>query len=257
VLGGRVTYLVSGASPLAREIMEFFHACGLLILEGYGLTETTPALTVNRPDSFKFGSVGKPIAEVELTLAPDGEILARGPNVAAGYLNQPAATAEAWDAEGWFHTGDVGEFDAEGFLRITDRKKDLIKTSGGKFVAPQKIENLLTTQRYISQAVVIGENRKYCTALIALDPEAAKHLASELGAINENGALSRHPGILKLIEAEVQAVNGQLASYESIKYFRLLPGELSEQNGELTPTLKIKRKVVTSRFIDLIEEMYR
>ena len=145
VLGGNVRLMMSGASPLAREIMEFFHAAGLLILEGYGLTETTPALTVNRPESFKFGTVGKPIPEVELQIAPDGEIFARGPNVAQGYYNRPVETAEAWDAEGWFHTGDIGEFDAEGFLRITDRKKDLIKTSGGKYVAPQKIENLLKT----------------------------------------------------------------------------------------------------------------
>src|SRR5262249_19775846 len=152
---------------------------------------------------------------------------------------------EAWDPQGWFHTGDIGEFDAEGFLRITDRKKDLIKTSGGKYVAPQKIENLLKTQRYISQAVVIGENRKYCTALIALDPDEARQLAQHLGIqATENGGLTRHPEVVKRIEAEVQEVNARLASYESIKYFRLLPNELSEQTGELTPTLKVKRKVV-------------
>ena len=257
LLGGQVRYLICGASPLAREIMEFFHACGLLILEGYGLTETTPALTVNRPGSFKFGTVGRALPQVEISIAADGEILARGPNVALGYYNRPDATAEAWDREGWFHTGDIGEFDAEGFLRITDRKKDLIKTSGGKYVAPQKIENLLKTQPFISQAVVIGENRKYCTALIALDPDATPRLVAEHGlGSSEDGALARHPAVLKRIEAEVQAVNARLASFETIKYFRLLPHELSEQSGELTPTLKVKRKVVASKFRDLIEEMY-
>jgi long-chain acyl-CoA synthetase len=257
LLGGHVRYLISGASPLAREIMEFFHACGLLILEGYGLTETTPALTVNRPGSFKFGTVGRALPEVDLLIASDGEILARGPNVALGYYNRPDATAEAWDAEGWFHTGDIGELDAEGFLRITDRKKDLIKTSGGKYVAPQKIENLLKTQPFISQAVVIGENRKYCTALIALDPDAVTRLAAEYGlASSADGTVARNPEVLKRIEGEVQAVNARLASFETIKYFRLLPHELSEQGGELTPTLKVKRKVVASKFRDLIEEMY-
>jgi long-chain acyl-CoA synthetase len=257
LLGGNVRIMISGASPLAREIMEFFHAADLLILEGYGLTETTPALTINRPDAFKFGTVGLAFDEVELRIAADGEILCRGPNVALGYYKRPEATAEAWDAEGWFHTGDIGEMDAEGFLRITDRKKDLIKTSGGKYVAPQKIENLLKTQAHISQAVVIGDNRKYCTALLTLDPDAVPHLAERAGCPPEPSVVASNPNVLKIIEDEIAQVNQKLASFESIKYFRVLPAELSEQAGELTPSLKIKRKVVASRYAPLIDEMYR
>jgi long-chain acyl-CoA synthetase len=255
LLGGNIRVMVSGASPIAREILEFFHAFELLILEGYGLTETTPALTINRPDDYKFGTVGKPIPGCQITIAPDGEIYAKGPNVAQGYYKRPEATAESWDADGWFHTGDIGEFDSDGFLRITDRKKDLIKTSGGKYVAPQKIENLLKTQPHISQAVVIGNNRKYVTALLALDEETVKQLHDRFG-IPERDRLVRHPEVLQLVEAQVTEVNRKLASYESIKYFRVLPGELSEQAGELTPSLKIKRKVVESRYADMIQEMY-
>ena len=257
LLGANVRVMISGASPIAREILEFFHAFELLILEGYGLTETTPALTINRPDDFKFGTVGKPIPGCQITIAPDGEIFARGPNVAQGYYKRPRETAEAWDEQGWFHTGDIGEFDSEGFLRITDRKKDLIKTSGGKYVAPQKIENLLKTQPHISQAVVIGNNRKYCTALLALDEESARGLLERHGiSLGDREAFVSNPEIQHLVEAQVAEVNRRLASYESIKYFRLLPGELSEAAGELTPSLKIKRKVVEARYADLIEEMY-
>jgi len=257
LLGGNIRVMVSGASPIAREILEFFHAFELLILEGYGLTETTPALTINLPDAYKFGTVGRPIPGCQITIAPDGEIFARGPNVAQGYYKRPEATAEAWDEAGWFHTGDIGEFDGDGFLRITDRKKDLIKTSGGKYVAPQKIENLLKTQPHISQAVVIGNNRKYCTALLTLDEDAAKHLHERLGVdAADRRALLSHPELLRIVESQVGEVNRKLASFESIKYFRLLPGELSEGAGELTPSLKIKRKVVESRYGGLIEEMY-
>ncbi|HEY8515664.1 MAG TPA: long-chain fatty acid--CoA ligase [Candidatus Binatia bacterium] len=258
LLGGRVRVMVSGASPIAREILEFFHAFELLILEGYGLTETTPALTINRIDDYKFGTVGKPIPGCQITIAPDGEIYAKGPNVAQGYYKRPEETAAAWDADGWFHTGDIGEFDSDGFLRITDRKKDLIKTSGGKYVAPQKIENLLKTRPHISQAIVIGNNRKYVTALLAIDEETALQMHAKLGIDQgRRDELVRHPEVLQLVEAQVAEVNRKLASFESIKYFRLLPGELSEQNGELTPSLKIKRKVIEARYADLIQEMYR
>lgn len=256
-LGGRVRLMVSGGAPLAREIMEFFHAIGLLVLEGYGLTETTPILTCNRPDRFKFGTVGPPLGGVTLRLAPDGEILAKGPNVAQGYYRRPEATAESWDRDGWFHTGDIGEIDVDGFLRITDRKKDLIKTSGGKYVAPQNIENLLKTQLHISQAVVIGDNRKYCVALITLDFDEVKRFAETEGiALDARDEAHRHPRIAELIEVEVQAVNKQLASYESIKYFRVLDRDFSQETGELTPSLKVKRKVVTERYRDVIDEMY-
>jgi long-chain acyl-CoA synthetase len=257
LLGGRVRLMVSGGAPLAREIMEFFHATGLLILEGYGLTETTPILTCNRPDRFKFGTVGPPLDSVTLRIAPDGEILAKAPNVAQGYYKRPEATAESWDREGWFHTGDIGEIDADGFLRITDRKKDLIKTSGGKYVAPQNIENLLKTQLHISQAVVIGDNRKYCVALITLDLDEVERFAAVEGIVLESREEAfRHPRITELIEIEVQTVNKQLASFESIKYFRVLERDFSQETGELTPSLKVKRKIVTERYRDVIDAMY-
>ena len=257
LLGGNIRYMTSGGAPLSREIAEFFHAVGIPILEGYGLTETTPSLTVNQPERFKLGTVGLPLDCCELRIAPDGEILARGANIALGYHRRPEATAESWDREGWFHTGDIGEFDADGFLRITDRKKDLIKTSGGKYVAPQKIENLLKLQPHVSQAVVIGDNRKYCTALITLEQEEVAHWASAQGlrcASPEETAA--HPRVRALIEGEVAAVNKELASYESIKYFRILPRDLSTETGELTPSLKVKRKVMAERYRQQIEEMY-
>jgi long-chain acyl-CoA synthetase len=257
LLGGNIRYMTSGGAPLAAEIAEFFHAVGLPVLEGYGLTETTPSLTVNRPRRFRLGSVGLPLDCCEVRIAPDGEILARGANVAQGYYRRPEATAEAWDAEGWFHTGDIGEFDDAGFLRITDRKKDLIKTSGGKYVAPQKIENLLKLQPHISQAVVIGDNRKYCVALLTLDPDEIARWAQAHGlALDGLEAAATHPGVRELIEGEVAQVNRELASFESVKYVRILPRELSVEGGELTPSLKVKRKVVAERYRREIEEMY-
>ena len=257
LLGGNIRYMTSGAAPLAREILEFFHAIGILILEGYGLTETTPSLTVNRPDRFKFGTVGLPLDCCEIRIAEDGEILARGDNVANGYYRRPEATAEAWDPQAWFHTGDIGEVDAEGFLRITDRKKDLIKTSGGKYVAPQKIENLLKMQPHVSQAVVIGDNRKYCVALITLDQEElARWLAGRGIKDVRPETAATDADVQALVQTEVDEVNRHLASFESIKYFRILPGDFSPESGELTPSLKVKRKVVAQRYGPLIEEMY-
>ncbi|MGH7858099.1 MAG: AMP-dependent synthetase/ligase, partial [Candidatus Binatia bacterium] len=258
LLGGRVKYMISGGAPLAREIQEFFHAAGILILEGYGLTETTPSLTMNRPDDYRFGTVGRAIDGVELRIASDGEILAKGPNVALGYFKRPDATAEAWDSEGWFHTGDIGELDEDGFLRITDRKKDLIKTSGGKYVAPQNVENLLKTQRHVSQAVMIGDNRKYCVALITLEQDEVRSWVATQGfTVKDPGELACHPKVVELIESEVKEVNRHLASYESIKYFRIVPHDFSQETGELTPSLKVKRKVVSQKYAELIEEMYR
>jgi long-chain acyl-CoA synthetase len=256
-LGGRIKFMLSGGAPLAREIQEFFHAAGVLILEGYGLTETTPILTANRPDAYRFGTVGKPAYGVTLKIAEDGEILAKGPNIAQGYFKRPDATAEAWDGDGWFHTGDIGEIDDDGFLKITDRKKDLIKTSGGKYVAPQNVENLLKTQPHISQAVLIGDNRKYCVALITLDADEIRRFAEAQGIeTNDPAELATHPKIAALAEQEVRAVNRHLASYESIKYYRVVPHDFSQETGELTPSLKVKRKFVSQKYADLIEEMY-
>ncbi|TMA82802.1 MAG: long-chain fatty acid--CoA ligase [Deltaproteobacteria bacterium] len=177
--------------------------------------------------------------------------------MAQGYYKRPEATAESWDRDGWFHTGDIGEIDADGFLRITDRKKDLIKTSGGKYVAPQNIENLLKTQPHISQAVVIGDNRKYCVALVTVDLDEVERFArTQQLEVGDRTALVQHPKVVELIETEVQTVNQQLASYESIKYFRILDRDFAQETGELTPSLKVKRKVVTERFRNLIDQMY-
>jgi long-chain acyl-CoA synthetase len=230
----------------------------VLILEGYGLTETTPILTANRPDYYKFGTVGPAVPGVTLKIAEDGEILAKGPNVAQGYFKRPDATAESWDAEGWFHTGDIGEIDADGFVRITDRKKDLLKTSGGKYVAPQNVENRLKTQPHISQAVLVGDNRKYCVALVTLDPDEVRRFAKTAGLGDLDPAtLAAHPKVQELVKSEVDAVNQHLASYESIKYFRIVPHDFSQETGELTPSLKVKRKVVNQKYADLIDDMYR
>ncbi|MGH7894139.1 MAG: AMP-dependent synthetase/ligase [Candidatus Binatia bacterium] len=257
VLGGNIRFMLSGGAPLAPEIAEFFHAVGVPIFEGYGLTETTPVLTVNHPEKYRLGTVGTVLDCCEIRIAEDGEILARGANVAGGYYERPEATAEAWDGDGWFHTGDIGEIDADGFLRITDRKKDLLKTSGGKYVAPQKIENLLKLQPHISQAVVIGDNRKYCTALVTLDFAEIERWAAGQGLQAGPAALTAHPSVQALIEGEVAAVNQHLPSWESIKYVRVLPGDFSPETGELTPSLKVKRKVVGQRYADVIESMYR
>ena len=257
VLGGNIRFMLSGGAPLARDIADFFHAVGIPIFEGYGLTETTPALTVNHPDRYRLGTVGTVLDCCEIRIADDGEILARGANVASGYYERPDATAEAWDADGWFHTGDIGEIDADGFLRITDRKKDLLKTSGGKYVAPQKIENLLKLQPHVSQAVAIGDNRKYCTALVTLDLPEVERWAAAQGLQVDPADLHAHPAVRKLIESEVAAVNQSLASWESIKYVRILPGDFSTETGELTPSLKLKRKVIAQRYAADIESMYQ
>jgi len=256
-LGGRLVYAISGAAPLNKEIGEFFHACGVLILEGLGMTENTSFTNVNRFDHNKFGTVGPAGPGVEMKLAEDGEILFRGPNVMKGYFKNPAATAETVDPDGWLHTGDIGEIDADGFLRITDRKKDLIVTAGGKNVAPQRIERILRTSHYISQAVAIGDKRKFIGALVTLDPESVPAWARARGiAFASVAELASHPQVVELIESEVRDRNQQLASFESVKKLRILPRDLSIEQGELTPTLKIKRKVVLEKYRDLVEEMY-
>lgn len=254
-LGGRMRIMISGGAPLSREINEFFHAVGLPIYEGYGLTETTPILTSNYPGSVRLGTVGRALKGVTLRLAEDGEILARGPNVAGGYHNRPQETAEAWSEDGWFRTGDIGEFE-DGFLRITDRKKELIKTAGGKYVAPQKIENLLKARPLISQAVVIGDQIKYCVALLTLDPQAAADWAQAHGRGERSLAeLVDDDELRQAVQREVDDVNARLASFESIKYFRILPRDFSIEEGELTPSLKIKRRVIQTRYADRIAEM--
>ena len=256
-LGGRLRYFVSGGAPLAREIAEFFHAAGLLILEGYGLTETCPALTANRHDNFKFGTVGLALPGVELRLDDDGEILARGPNIARGYYQRPEATAEVFLEDGWFATGDIGEIDTDGFLRITDRKKDLLVTAGGKNVAPQNIENLLKGDPLISQAMVYGDRRPFLTAVLTLDMEAAASYARELGISGETAAeLADNPQVRTLLEGRVERVNQRLAPYETIKKFVIAREDFTEASNELTPTLKVKRQVVTQKYQAELDALY-
>ena len=258
-LGGRLQWAVSGGAPLSRDIAEFFHAAGILLLEGYGLTETCPALTFNRPDRFKFGSVGQSLPGVQLRIAADGEILARGPNIATlGYYKQPEATREVFDPDGWFHTGDIGTIDQDGFLVITDRKKDLIVTAGGMNIAPQNIENLLKADPFISQVMVYGDRRPYPVALITINPEELSKFAREHSILTSDAAaIVKHPKVAERIGRTVEEKNTQLQSYAKIKRFTVLPTDFTLDGGELTPTLKVKRKVVSQKYKDAIEELYR
>jgi long-chain acyl-CoA synthetase len=258
-LGGRLQWAVSGGAPLSRDIAEFFHAAGILLLEGYGLTETCPALTFNRPDRFKFGSVGQTLPGVQLRIAADGEILARGPNIATlGYYKQGEATREVFDTDGWFHTGDIGTLDGDGFLFITDRKKDLIVTAGGMNIAPQNIENLLKADPFISQVMVYGDRRPYPVALITVNPDELSKFAQEQGILtSEAGAIVKHPKLVERVGRTVDEKNTQLQSYAKIKRFRVLASDFTLDGGELTPTLKVKRKVVSQKYKDAIEELYR
>ncbi|NOX90712.1 MAG: long-chain fatty acid--CoA ligase [Calditrichaeota bacterium] len=256
--GGRIRFFVSGGAPLSAEIAEFFTAAGLIILEGYGLTETSPVISVNLLDNFKFGTVGPPIPNVEVKIADDGEILTRGPHIMVGYFKKEAETKESIDDEGWFHTGDIGLLDEDGFLKITDRKKNIIVTSGGKNIAPQPIENALATTQYIEQAVVIGDKRKYCTAIIVPAFESVKNWAAEQGkTIDSYGDMLKLDGLKELIRKEIDKVNAGLARYETIKDFIFAREPFSIESGELTPSLKVKRRVVEDEYHDEIEEMYK
>jgi long-chain acyl-CoA synthetase len=256
-VGGRLRYFVSGGAPLAQEINEFFHALGVTILEGYGLTETSPVLTTNTPEHFKFGTVGRAVPDVTIKIAPDGEILAKGPNIMVGYYNKPAETTEALDSAGFFHTGDVGVLDEDGFLKITDRKKDLIVTAGGKNIAPQNIENMLKTDPLISNVMVHGDRRNFLSALIVPDFEKLKQFATEQGiSYGSMSDLVKDERVVKLVGERVEAVNKQLARYETIKKFAVLDKEFTLETGELTPTLKVKRKVVTEKYRSILDSFY-
>jgi long-chain acyl-CoA synthetase len=257
-LGGRLRFAVSGGAPLARDVAEFFHGLGVLVLEGYGLTEACPLLTANRPGRFRFGSVGQAVRGVSLRIAPDGEVLARGPNIATlGYLNAPEATAETFDADGWLHTGDVGRLDEQGFLFITGRKKDLIVTSGGANVAPQNVEDLLRSEPLIAEAMVYGDRRPYLVALVAVSPEELGRLARRRGLpLGDYGWLVRHPEVVAHVERLVAARNAELPSYARVRRFAILPAAFSEEGGELTPTLKVRRHVVGARYREVIDSLY-
>jgi long-chain acyl-CoA synthetase len=241
-LGGCLRIANSGGAPLSRDVAEFFHSLDILIVEGYGLSECTTAATVNRSHAFKFGSVGLPLPGVELRIADDGEILIRSNTVFAGYYRDEAATREVLDGEGWLHTGDIGHVDEDGFLFVTDRKKDLIVTAGGKNVAPQNLENELKAAKEISQAVVVGDGKAYVAALVTLDPDATARLTDE----------QKHAAV----EAAVDHVNRERSRYEQIKRFVILPRDFSLEEDELTPTLKLKRKVVLDHFATEVATLY-
>jgi long-chain acyl-CoA synthetase len=254
--GANLRYFVSGGAPLAAEINKFFYAAGLEILEGYGLTETSPVISVNTPNAFRIGTVGKPIPGVEVTIASDGEILTRGPHVMKGYYNKPDATREAIDAEGWFHTGDIGEL-RDDFLSITDRKKDIIVTAGGKNIAPQPIENLIKTNKYVSQAVLIGDKRKFPSVLIVPNWEQLEKYAKLKNIIwTDRAQLLQMPTIRAKMEKEVFGQLGGLAKFEMPKKVALLEHDFSIERGELTPKLSVKRKVVDKAYKPVIDALY-
>jgi len=248
----RMKALLSGSAPLDPDVHSFFMALQIDLYEGYGLTETCPALSCNMPGKIRIGTVGPALPNVTLKIAEDGEILAKGPNVTQGYLNRPDATSQAFDDEGWFHTGDLGAIDSDGFVKITGRKKELIKTSGGKYVAPAKIEGRLKGLPMLQEAVVIGDKRNFCVTLLAIDPEGLEDYASQNGCANDQD----DPAVQAAIQAHIDKVNGTLASFETIKYYRMTPEPMSIENGLLTASLKVKRNVVEERYKDLIDGMY-
>ena len=256
--GGRLRVAISGGAPLAPEIAEFFHSVGILIQEGYGLTETSTVSHVNRVERYKFGTVGLPLRGVECRIADDGEILLSGPTIFKGYYGDPVATAEALTPDGWFRTGDVGEIDSDGFLRITDRKKNLIVTSGGKKVAPQVIENLLKTDPLIHEVVILGDKNSHLLALITLNQEELQAWSKRQG-IQWDGpeAAASHPQVSARIQKSIRELNRGRAPFEAVRNFRILPQDFTLSAGELTPTLKLRRQVVMERYGDLIEEMTR
>jgi long-chain acyl-CoA synthetase len=253
LFGGRIRQAVTGAAPISKEILEFFYACGVPVMEGYGMTETSTVASANRPDAFRFGSVGKPLHGVEAKIADDGELLLRGPNIFKGYFKNEPATREAL-ADGWLHTGDLGSIDDDGFIYITGRKKDIIITAGGKNITPANLENGLKQNRWISQAVVVGDRRPYLVALITLDPEEAPAFAEQHGL--EVDDLPESEEMRAEVQRVVDEVNSTVGRVEQIKKFKILPHDLSQQTGELTPTLKVKRNVVNEKFAGEVDALY-
>ncbi len=254
--GGRLRFLVSGAAPLSTEVHQFFGSIGIPILEGYGLTETTAPISCNKPEDNKRGSVGKPLPGVEVKIAADGEIMARGPSIFGGYYKNEEATKAAFN-DGWFLTGDIGELDADGYLTIKDRKKDIIITAGGKHVAPQVLENMLAGQGLISRVLVYGDRRKYISALITLNPDELKVFALQ-NNLQDAAAelLCKHPKVIEAVQLQINETNARLASFEQIKRFLLMEHDFTIETDELTPTLKIKRKFVTEKFKALLDSLY-
>ncbi len=255
--GGRLKLFFSGGAPLSPEIAKFFFSARLPVAEGYGLTETSPVLTINPPERIKIGTVGKAIPEVQIKIAADGEILAKGPGIMQGYYNKPDATREALDADGWFHTGDIGDLDADGYLKITDRKKDLIVTAGGKNIAPQPIENLVKTSKFVANAVMLGDKRKFPIMLVVPNFETLERWARERRlAFASRAQLIALADVQAKVEREVMGELRDLAKFEMPKRVLLLEHDFTIESGELTPTLKVKRRVVEKRYKDLVDRTY-
>jgi long-chain acyl-CoA synthetase len=256
VFGDSLQLALVGAAPIARELLEFFDACGVLVLEGYGLSETCAAATLNTPRAVRFGTVGRPLPGSEVSAAPDGEILIRGPSVFTGYYNDPEATQKVLTPDGWLYTGDLGTISDDGFVAITGRKKDVIITSNGKNVTPVNIESELRETRYITEAVVFGDNRPYLVAMLTLDRDETTRLATRLGIPAGTATLAGDPRVRAEIQNEITSVNAKLARIEQIKRFAILDHELSQTGGELTPTLKVKRSFVYDKYADVFAGLY-
>jgi long-chain acyl-CoA synthetase len=255
LFGGNLKLAVTGAAPINPEILRFFDAAGVLVVEGWGMTETSTAATISRPEAFKFGTVGKAFSDCEIKIADDGEILVRGPNIFQGYYKNPAATAETI-VDGWLHTGDIGEIDPDGYLKITGRKKDIIITAGGKNITPANLEAEIKQSPYVSQVVVIGDRRPFLSALVTLDMEEVAKLAQEKGWPADPAEVARNPEMRALIQEHVDKINEKFARVEQVKKFTILPADLSQEGGELTPTLKVKRNVVADKYEQDIEALY-
>ncbi|MGH9520423.1 MAG: AMP-dependent synthetase/ligase, partial [Terriglobales bacterium] len=255
--GGRVRVFISGGAPLGVDTAKWFASVGVAVWEGYGLTETSPVIALNNPKMQRMGSVGQPIANAELKFAKDGELLTRGPAVFVGYWQKPEADAECIDAEGWFRTGDIGHMDADGFLYITDRKKELLKTSGGKLVAPQPIENKLKLHYLVGQAALVGDRHKFLSALISPNFVALEAWAKQHGVEAANRtALVADSRVVAAYAEIVREANAGLANFETIKRFRLVAEEWSQETGELTPSMKLKRRVITAQYADAVAALY-
>jgi long-chain acyl-CoA synthetase len=255
LFGGRLRLAVSGAAPINPEILRFFDAAGVLVLEGWGMTETSTAATISTPEDFRIGTIGKPFPGCEVRIADDGEILVKGPNVFQGYYKNEEATRETI-VDGWLHTGDIGEMDPDGYIKITGRKKDIIITAGGKNITPANLEAEIKQHPLVSQCVVVGDRRPYLVGLVTLDPEEAVKFAQEHGLPEDPQALAESPEIRSELEAHVERVNQKFARVEQVKKIDILPRDLSQEGGELTPTMKVKRAVVASKYEDRIEALY-
>lgn len=255
--GGRIRFFVSAAAPISKDIIEFFHALDILIIEGWGMTETSAPSTINRPGAIKFGSVGQVLPGVDVKIADDGEVMVKGANVFMGYWSKEGPIRDEFADDGYFHTGDIGRIDEDGYLYITDRKKDIIITAGGKNIAPQNIENLLKTDLYISEALVFGDKKKFLSAIITVDEEAVKEWAAKEGVASKDFAdLSQKPETYRLVESRIADLNKGLPKHETIKRFRILDRQFEQEKGEITPTMKLKRKVLYEKFGNVFAEMY-